>query len=731
VVKRAADSSKAPVLLGVFLFALTALHPATAAARRILASCQAQEETHESPPAEFRAALESAETNLSTEKGADFDKKMRASAGGWLRLEVERCTKEYGGTAFGPFTVLLRIGKSGKAEQVLVWPETHIADCLKPKFMSAIYPKPPKPSWWYKLDLRIKLTTPEAGGEQTPPGAQFRRGIVYSRELGVIATAPEGWMLDNKSGVSQGTHAVMYPEGSTWQSAPEVMYVNVSDLDPGETLEEFIAKDVSHFRKEFLGITIEELEPIVLRSGGQALVRSYSGGAYPSYERVAYAVYGTGAATYVLTCRTRDGLDKTAGLFRDMVAGSYPVKLRFEGKTPIVTLLEPETSAISTENVEKGETAAPKDAEAAPPLWRQGGYSYWSRFRPGTYVIFRYSLRSPASDQDMLKMITLKEITPDAVVLEFRESADVPSGTSPQEGLSAAVERSRFEFRAADEAFQKKDLFGGELSLSPAYILEDYDNEKTGEGVEDIDWQGTKLPTEWRKFNFGAPAAPTTVSLWLSDAIPGTVAKIVREMGGAAVFKEEFVLVDYKVIAAEPAEIEQLRAARKPVLVEIPVPSYAAARFPSMDRLRRAFSDLSRGPVFLASKGNYDWFDQMLQVSPFPGIFRDIGSQLAKEKKEAAEELGEQEMAKLRPLVATMGRLAELHTRLAEVVVNYLSKTAAGPPDPVFASSTMEETQKLMNDITQACREYAGEIQKASALNLRFMRQPGGNPGKG
>lgn len=687
---------------------------------------EVQDEIRASPPVEFQNALKAAEANLASGKGQAYEKKMRESTRGWLASEVARCAKERGGTAFGPFTVLVRVGKSGKAEQVQAWPETYIADCLRPKFAAADYPKPPKPSWWFKMDIRIEFKDSEAGGEP-PAEAKANAGIPYSGELGVMVAPPAGWVLDNKSGVSQGTHAVMYPQGSSWRSAPEVMYVNVDEFASGETFEQFVAADVNRFKKEFLGIKIEELDPIVLRSGGKALVRRYSGGAYPSFECVAYAHYGTGAATYVLTCRTQAGLERTVGLFRDMVARSYPVKMKFDGKPPLVTLNEPGVPAKSAEDVAKAESGGQKDSRAEQPLWRQGGYSYWSRFKPGSFVTFRYILKSAASDQDMLKTITLKNVTPDSVVLEFQESPRVTAKKSPSESRTNIYQRSRFEFRAVDEDFQEKDLFGGQLSLSPAYILDHSDREKAGEGVEDIDWKGVKLPTTWKKFQFGGPASRTTVSIWLCDEVPRTVARMVRELEDQAAFRQEFNIEDFKSIGAEPADIERLRAARKPSPVEVPASSYLASRFRFTESMTAAFSELLDALSSLRSSSNVDWVDMMTKCSPFPAKFREIQSQLGEDEQKAAQELGREQMAKLQPLLGQAGRLVGLHVRLAETIVDYLTKTAVGPPDPALAASTMEETGKIMSEISAGREKYLGEFRKAGDLTLKFIRTPGGN----
>jgi hypothetical protein len=634
-------------------------------------------------------------------------------------------------TGVEPFTVLVRVGAAGATEGILAWPDTKVAQRLKAEFPLAGHPKPPGPSWWVKLDVKIRLKDADRGGEaKKPANPQFDwvegSGVVYSGKLGVMLSAPKGWVLDNKSGVSQGTHAVMYPKGSSWRNAPEVIYVTVHEMAPGETLLDLITRDIAKFKKEFLGIKVEELEPVALRNGKAAFVRSYSGGAYPSFECVAYAQYGTGAAVYVLTCRTQAGYEKTADLFRRIVARSYPVNMRSDGKTPIVTLNEPEAPVNSVGDQGEVENSGLKNAGTAPPLWRQGGYSYWSRFKSGSYVTFRYSLKSAASAPDMLKTITLREVRPDSVVLEFKESSAGRPERTPSSSLSVAYQRSRFEFLAADEDFQNKDLFGGQLSFSPTYILEDSRGEKIGEGVEVLDWKGVDILSAWKKIRFGGPSVRTTVTIWLSEAVPGMVARMVRELEGGAAFTEEFVIDDFKAIRAEPADIERLRAERKPVLIEIPASSYVGNRFrftENIDAASRGFWDAVSS---LWSNGNADWVDDMTKVSPFPAKFRDIERQLEEDEKRAAKELEKDEAAKLRPLIEQMKRLAGLHARLAEIVVDFLSKSALTPPDPSLAASMMEEPSKIMGEITAARANYLEEYKKVADTKIKFLKKPGG-----
>jgi hypothetical protein len=109
------------------------------------------------PSSDFDAALRTADDNLKSKDGERYDVTFaRKAAGSWLASALPRCTRGLPNADLGPFTVLVRVGSSGKPEEVLVRPLTKVAQCLKPLFASAKHPKPPGPSWWVKMDIAIR-----------------------------------------------------------------------------------------------------------------------------------------------------------------------------------------------------------------------------------------------------------------------------------------------------------------------------------------------------------------------------------------------------------------------------------------------------------------------------------------------------------------------------------------------------------------------------------------------
>lgn len=105
---------------------------------------------------EFDTALKAADENLGSKKGEKYDADFGRKAGPWLATAMSRCTKGLPDPELVPFTVLVRVGAEGIAEEVLTRPSTKVALCLKPLFAANKHPKPPGPAWWVKMEVMIK-----------------------------------------------------------------------------------------------------------------------------------------------------------------------------------------------------------------------------------------------------------------------------------------------------------------------------------------------------------------------------------------------------------------------------------------------------------------------------------------------------------------------------------------------------------------------------------------------
>lgn len=176
------------------------------------------------------------------------------------------------------------------------------------------------------LGLFLVISAIAAAQFQIPEGG----GIVYGDEIGVVVSAPSGWVFDAESGVSQDLHAVMYPVGSSWANATEVMYVSIAKLDTGASLQDFIDGDIARFRERSPSLAVEASAPLELSGGKSAQVRYFSGDSWGNLESIAYATKGSSVAIYVLSCRTKEGFDRSLPAFNEVVSRSLLASMVFE-----------------------------------------------------------------------------------------------------------------------------------------------------------------------------------------------------------------------------------------------------------------------------------------------------------------------------------------------------------------------------------------------------------------
>jgi len=146
-------------------------------------------------------------------------------------------------------------------------------------------------------------------------------GIIYGDNHAFSLTAPSGWILDNKAGVSQGLHAVFYEQGKSWQDAVTVMYANTASLedDAHKTLDQLIKYDLDNFKKNYPGITIRDGKDVLIKKGTIAKVKYLSGQSYGNYEGMAYIDAGKTGIMIIISSRTKIGFENSLTAFEDLV----------------------------------------------------------------------------------------------------------------------------------------------------------------------------------------------------------------------------------------------------------------------------------------------------------------------------------------------------------------------------------------------------------------------------
>jgi len=161
-------------------------------------------------------------------------------------------------------------------------------------------------------------------------------GIIYGKNHAFSLTAPEGWVLDNESGVNQGLHAVFYRHGESWEKALTVMYANTASLEnkPHETLDQLIKYDLTKFKTDYSDIKITDGKDIIIKDNVIAKVRYLLGNSYGNFEAMAYIDAGKTGVMIILSSRSQEGFENSLPAFESLVKSYFFIgdKVKIDGK---------------------------------------------------------------------------------------------------------------------------------------------------------------------------------------------------------------------------------------------------------------------------------------------------------------------------------------------------------------------------------------------------------------
>ena len=169
----------------------------------------------------------------------------------------------------------------------------------------------------------IFLIVSVSAQKKAEPDKAENTGIIYGNNHSYKLTAPKDWLLDNKSGVSQGLHAVFYPQDSSWRDGIAVMYTNVSQkMNKAESAKETIERDIANFKKGSPKLKVEDAKSIKLTKDKSATIKYFSNDENGNYEAIAYIDEAKVVVMIVLTSKTKKDFDASLVAFQELV-GSY------------------------------------------------------------------------------------------------------------------------------------------------------------------------------------------------------------------------------------------------------------------------------------------------------------------------------------------------------------------------------------------------------------------------
>ena len=155
-----------------------------------------------------------------------------------------------------------------------------------------------------------------------PHDSSTRKAIVIEGDNHLfMISAPEGWVLDDTSGMGSRIRCVFYPRGEKWHTAATVMYVNPLHGygSKTRTVSALMAEDEKSFRKNAPKGKVTDGGTIQTMGKKTATVRyfSYDGG--PAHEAVAYVPESELVMLLVLSSKTPEGFQGALPAYREMV----------------------------------------------------------------------------------------------------------------------------------------------------------------------------------------------------------------------------------------------------------------------------------------------------------------------------------------------------------------------------------------------------------------------------
>jgi len=155
--------------------------------------------------------------------------------------------------------------------------------------------------------LALGAICPFMLAQETFPG-----GIVYGPKAAFNVSAPEGWVLDNESGKSQGMPCVLYPKGESWSDAKTAIYAKIASTQ-FEDVNEFVAWAIKGMKAKH-GTLKEKIASGKTKDGHDYFINEYPATkTYSQWERVGYVQLPQGVAFIVLTSRDKASYQKDSG----------------------------------------------------------------------------------------------------------------------------------------------------------------------------------------------------------------------------------------------------------------------------------------------------------------------------------------------------------------------------------------------------------------------------------
>jgi hypothetical protein len=157
-------------------------------------------------------------------------------------------------------------------------------------------------------------------------------GIVYGPKGAFNINAPKGWKLDPTAGAGNGLPCVLYPEGTTWQTADPLMYAKIANTSH-EDYEVFAQEAIEDMKKTRPGSKMKRIASGKTADGLSYFINEYSPTeTYKRFERVAYVQLPKAVAYIVFSADAKSAFEKHRGALEEAVKSVSSMNVDYPDK---------------------------------------------------------------------------------------------------------------------------------------------------------------------------------------------------------------------------------------------------------------------------------------------------------------------------------------------------------------------------------------------------------------
>ena len=157
-------------------------------------------------------------------------------------------------------------------------------------------------------------------------------GIVYGPKGAFNISAPKGWKLDPTAGSDDGLPCVLYPDGSTWETADPLMYAKIASTTY-ENYEAFEKDAIADMKKNRPGFESKRIASGKTAGGQPYFINEYSPTkAYKRLERVAYVQLPKAVAYIVFSADEKLAYEKHQSALEEAVKSVRSMNVDYPDK---------------------------------------------------------------------------------------------------------------------------------------------------------------------------------------------------------------------------------------------------------------------------------------------------------------------------------------------------------------------------------------------------------------